>query len=173
MRIVRHTENQFAAEEKPLASSVLFALFGLASVLLVAEALTRGGGWQTIAAALFFAVTGYFLFSVERVWLVLDREANAADLQCGRENVLISVDALMRAEVRKTAEGHALCLATAVRDLPVIFPSRDDSPARLMLVAAELNAWLKGQPVPATAESAAPMPAPMPAPMLDSAPILT
>lgn len=165
MRIVRHTENQFAAEEKPLAWSVLFALFGLASITLVAEALMQGGGWQTIAAALFFAVTGYFLFATERVWLVLDREANAADLQVGRDNILMSVDAVMKAEVRATETGHALHLTTAIRDLPIVFPSRDENPERLMRCAAEINAWLKGRSVPVQAAA--------PAPMLDSAPVLT
>lgn len=61
MRIIRHTQTQFAAEEKPLHWSGLFAVFAIASLVLLTEALTQGGGWQMVAAALFFAVSGYLL----------------------------------------------------------------------------------------------------------------
>lgn len=165
MRIIRHTQNQFAAEEKPLHWSGLVAVFALASLVLVAEALTRGGGWQMVAAALFFAVSGYFLFSVNRVWLVLDREINAADLRFGNESMIVSVDALMRADVVETGNGYALAITTAIREVPVLLASRDQDPARLALCATRLNGWLKGQMATASVTE--------PAPMLDSAPLLT
>jgi hypothetical protein len=165
MRIIRHTQNQFAAEEKPLHWSGLFALFAFASLVLLTEALTRGGGWQMVAAALFFAVSGYLLFSANRVWLVLDREINAADLRFGNESMIISVDALMRADVVETGNGYALAITTAIREVPVLLASRDQDPARLELCATQLNGWLKGQMVPALVTETAPM--------LDSAPLLT
>lgn len=165
MRIIRHTQNQFAAEEKPLHWSGLFALFAFASLVLATEALTRGGGWQMVAAALLFVVSGYFLFSANRVWLVLDREINAADLRFGHESMIVSVDALMRAEVVEAGEGYALAITTAIREVPVLLASRDQDPARLQACASALNAWLRGQTAAASVAE--------PAPMLDSAPLLT
>lgn len=165
MRIIRHTPTQFAAEEKPLTWSVLFALFGIAALVLLASALTKASGWHIVAAALTFAVTGYILFSVERAWLILDREANLADLRIGRQSVLVSVDALMRAEVRNTPKGYALAIETAIRNEPVLLFSKDEDPAQLELCARQINAWLKGE-VAATA-------ARPDLPMLDSAPLLT
>ncbi|MGL4281033.1 MAG: hypothetical protein ACRCS0_11745 [Albidovulum sp.] len=165
MRIIKHTQTQFAAEEKPLHWAGLFAVFAFASLVLLTEALTRGGGWQMIAAALFFAVSGYLFFSADRVWLVLDREINAADLRMGGESMIISVDALMRAEVVATGTGYALAVTTAIREHPLLLASRDQDPARLQACAGALNAWLKGQMVAAPAVDTAPM--------LDSAPLLT
>lgn len=165
MRIIRQSQTQFAAEEKPLLWGALFATFGIATLVLVASALTRGSGWHVIAAALAFAVTGYALFSVERSWLILDREANLAELRIGRRSMLLSVDALMRAEVRLTGEGYALAIETAVRGEPVLMRSKDESPAHLELCARHLNAWLRGEVAVPTA---------MPGlPMLDSGPLLT
>ncbi|HQU66749.1 MAG TPA: hypothetical protein PLI43_00980 [Albidovulum sp.] len=165
MRIIRHTQTQFAAEEKPLHWSGLFAVFAIASLVLLTEALTQGGGWQMVAAALFFAVSGYLLFSADRVWLVLDREINAADMRFGHESMLISVDALMCADVVETGNGYALAITTAIRDVPFLLASRDHDPARLQACATQLNGWLKGQMVTASAAETAPM--------LDSAPLLT
>jgi hypothetical protein len=165
MRIITHTQNKFAAEEKPLYWSALFALFAFASLVLVTVAMTQGGGWQTVAAALFFAVSGYLLFSADRVWMVLDREINAADLRFGNESMIISVDALMRADVVETGEGYALAVTMAIRDVPVLLASRDQDPVRLQTCASALNAWIKGQAMPASVAQSAPM--------LDSAPLLT
>lgn len=165
MRIIRQSQTQFAAEEKPLMWSVLFGLFGIATLVLVASALTKGGGWHIVVAALAFAVTGYILFSIDRSWLILDREANLADLRFGRQSMLVSVDALMRADVVETAEGYALAIETAIRNEPVLLQSTDHDPAQLELCARQMNAWLKGQ------TAAEPQVAEMP--LFDSEPLLT
>lgn len=165
MRIIRQSQTQFAAEEKPMMWAVLFGTFGTAALILAASALTKAGGGHVIAAALAFAVTGYALFSTERSWLILDREANLADLRFGKQSMLVSADALMRADVVETAQGYALAIETAIRNEPVLLHSKDHNPAQLELCARHLNAWLKG-------EIAAPAAMPQ-APMLDSAPLLT
>ena len=145
MRIIRHTQTQFAAEEKPLIRSVLFALFAIAGLVLGAAALTGGGGWPVVAATLIFAASGYALFSLDRTWMVLDREANVADLRFGKQSMLVSVDALMGATVVITADGYALAIETAIRETPVLLQSKDASPAQLELCAHNLNAWLAGR----------------------------
>jgi small-conductance mechanosensitive channel len=165
MRVLIHTEQQFVAEEKPLIWVALFALFLLASAILVMQVLTGAGGGHTIAAGCAFFVSAYLLFSIERVWIVLDREANIAELHSGRDRTLISIDALMGAEVRRDGPVHSLAITTAIRDVPILLNSRDRTADGLDLCAARLNAWLRGEPLPQTAATAAPA--------LDSAPLLT
>jgi len=165
MRVLRHTEQQFIAEEKPLIRVGLFALFILASAILAMQVLTGAGDGHTIAAGCAYVVSAYLLFSIDRVWIVLDREANIAELHCGRDRIVLSVDALMGAEVRSDGAGHRLAISTAIRDLPILLDSKDRSADQLDACARRLNAWLRGETAPQAAIAATPA--------LDSAPVLT
>ena len=166
MRVLKHTEQQFVAEEKPLIWFCLFALFALASAILVMQVLGGLAGWQTLAAGFFFAVSGHQLFSIERVWLILDREENIAELRCGRIHEVLSVDALTMAGVLSGPDGHSLAIRTALCDTPITLASSATDTRRLELCAAALNAWLLRE----SAATLVPVPA---APRLDSELLLT
>lgn len=162
MRIVRHTRDRFVAEDRPLLWGLPWLLVPLAALLAV-ESLARGAGWQALALALALAASACLLATTGRTRISLDREANLAELRSGRDRVLISVDALMRAEVRTTGGRAGLAIDTALRDLPIVLAGRDAE--ALDRCARHLNAWLGGEAAPECVRAAAPM--------LDSAPLLT
>ena len=142
MKVIRHTEQQFIAEERPFLWLCLLALFILASAILLAHALYGGADWQMLSAAFFFVVSGYLMFSIDRIWIILDREENIAELRRGRIHVVISVDALMSAGVESGSAGHSLAVHTAIRNKPVLLASSDNDIRHIEYCAAALNAWL-------------------------------
>lgn len=164
MRVLRHTEQHFVAEAKPLIRVGLFGLFILAAAILVMQVLTGAGNGHVIAAGLAFGVSAYLLFSIERVWIVLDREANVAELHSGRDRIVISVDALTGAEVTSDGAVFGLAIATALRDVPFVLDSRSRTEGRLDTCARRLNAWLRNETLPQRVTTAAPM--------LDSEPLI-
>lgn len=164
MRIVRHTRDRFVAEDRPLLWGLPWLLVALAALLAV-ESLARGEIWQALALALALAASASLLAATGRTRLSLDREANLADLRSGRDRVLISVDALMRAEVRTSGGRTGLAIDTALRDLPIVLAGSGRDAEALDRCARHLNAWLGGETAPECVRAAAPM--------LDSAPLLT
>lgn len=169
MRVLRQTEQQFVAEEKPLTWASLLALFALAAALLLMQLLNGRADWQSLAAGLVVAVSGYHLLTIKRVWLVLDRSANAAELHRGRARVSLPLDVLAGASVQPLDDGtgQRLLFATRTAAAEVTLTTGGLDPARLQRCAAALNAWLAGAAAPA-----APAPARPAALRLDSDPAL-